>query len=200
MLRVKEARRPRSQHDFYATPRGHVEAALDLVCGTPRQILDPGAGGGPWGSGARQRWPDARITGVEIDPRFLDTRYHAGYNVWLSRDYLTPEPEQWLPPCDLVMGNPPFAQAEAFVRQSLRVLSFGGVCVFLLRLAFLESKGRAGGLFTEHPPEVVSVCAGRPRFYDNKTGADAFAVYLWRKNWRGETRLTWSDIGKGGDE
>lgn len=181
----KPLRRERHMNDAYYTPPEFVTAGLALVDGTPKTILDPGAGLGSWGEGARQRWPLADITGVEIEPR----EPPHPYSYWYPMDYLG---RRW-GSVDLIIGNPPYVQAEAFIRHSLAQLTYGGVCVFLLRLAYLESQRRGQGLFQEHPPVEVSVCTRRPRFYGIKgNGGTAFAFVKWRRDYRGETRLTWS--------
>jgi len=181
----KSQRQPRARFDEYHTPRAFVETALALVEGTPCMIMDPGAGSGVWGEVARAKWPAARIHGVEIQP----VPKPAAYDDWIVTDYRT----DGLYGFDLIMGNPPFVIAEAFVRHSIEKLNFGGVCLFLLRLAFLESARRGKGLFREFPPALVSVCSRRPVFYGSGSGATAFCYCLWRKAHTGETRLTWSE-------
>lgn len=180
----KPLRRERHRLDQYFTPPEFARAGLALVEGEPRWILDPGAGQGVWGEAARERWPYATIIGVEIERRDCP---HA-YSGWWPQDYLQREFGRF----DLIVGNPPYAQATQFIRHSLAQLNYGGVCVFLLRLAFLESERRGKGLFKEHPPEVVSVAMRRPKFYGSGGGATAFCFVKWRNGHQGATRLTWS--------
>lgn len=180
----KTQRRPRHERDAYVTPAAFAAAGLALVEGEPNRILDPGAGSGVWGEAARERWPWAHIIGVEIESSPCPNAYSG----WWSEDYL----DRVFGNYDLIMGNPPYAHAEQFIRRSLTQLNYGGVCVFLLRLAFLESQSRGRGLFREHPPERVSVCMKRPVFYGDGGGATAFCYMVWRNGHRGETRLMWS--------
>jgi hypothetical protein len=191
LLSTDKSRRPRHEHDVYSTPRGFVEQALDLVDGTPGSILDIGAGDGAWGQAARDRYPAAHLRGVELRSLPMPRAYDA----WYVGDFTRVAPA--LPAVDLVIGNPPFGIAEECIRLALDRLNFGGCAVFLLRLAFLESQRRAGGLFHEHPPELVSVCASRPQFYGATTGVTAFAFYRWRRDYTGPTRLRWSVTSKG---
>jgi SAM-dependent methyltransferase len=176
---------PRHEHDFYETPPEFVEMGLDLVTGVPDSVLDVGAGGGMWGFGARARWPDSYLCGCEIRPVSKSVVYDA----WLTSDFLNDEISGGF---DLVMSNPPFHSIEPIIRRSFTLLAPEGQLLILARLSFLEGKRRAVGLFREHPPKVVSVCASRPRFYDNRSGATAFAFYLWEKGWEGDTSLKWS--------
>jgi hypothetical protein len=188
LLNTDKPRRPRHAHDTYFTPPAFVQQGLALVPGPPATILDPGAGEGVWGRAARARWPEVHIIGVEL----RGVPQPAEYDEWHTGPVAEVAPS--LPRVDLVIGNPPFGQgaAEEFVRLALGGLNFGGLVVFLLRLAFLESQGRANGLFREHPPEVVSVCASRPRFYGDGTGATPFAFFRWRLDHAGQPALHWS--------
>jgi hypothetical protein len=196
LILTHSERRARHEHDRYLTPRSFAEKALDLVEGTPSRILDPGAGEGVWGQAAAARWPQAWIIGIDIQPGFPAVVREGPrvYDEWHVGDFLTEAREEGMD-VDLVIGNPPFSLAAEFIRHSLNQLTFGGVCVFLLRLAFLESEQRANGLFREFPPEEVSVCTRRPRFYGIKgNGGTAFAFFKWRLGHKGQTRLTWSHI------
>jgi len=191
--KTEKPRRPRHKFDYYVTPEGHIAAGLDLVPGVPATILDTGAGCGAWGRAARVRWPNAHIIGVEA----RDVPKPEGYDEWHTEPFAQVAPV--LPLVDLVCGNPPYREAEEFVRLGLGCLRFGGCVVFLLRLAFLESRRRSGGLYQEHPPELVSVCARRPRFYGKGGGAEAYAFFRWRKEYDGQPGLGWSLIGSTDD-
>jgi hypothetical protein len=91
-----------------------------------------------------------------------------------------------------VIGNPPYREAEAFIRRGLSMLDPGGHLIYLLRLAFLEGQKRRDGLFRELPPFQAAVCSKRPSFTgDGKTNATAFTLLHWVRGYRGETRLSW---------
>ena len=53
-------------------------------------------------------------------------------------DYMTAK----LEPYDLIIGNPPFSEAMAFVKRSLELVKHEGKVIFILRTAFLESDAR----------------------------------------------------------
>ena len=185
--------------DAYYTPINKVLDGLgvvlddlsrsDDVFDADLRILDPGAGSGRWGADCRNLWPQAWIAGVEV----REVRPADAYDQWVTGAFneLTiadPEPGTW----DLVIGNPPYALASQFIEASLHYLRPGGRLLFLLRLAFLEGKGRGGGLFREHPVKRVEVCVNRPSFTDNgRTNATAYAFFLWERGWRGGTTLEW---------
>jgi hypothetical protein len=191
--------RDRDPYDHYPTPIGLCTAALERLDDVPAcpQILDPGAGAGPWGQAARKIWPVASIYGVEV----RDTPKPEGYSFWFAKYGYIPistprlplgpfkddkarvralkkyEADLWVSQqpvwsaatgaYDLIIGNPPYEYAEEFVRQSLRYLAPTGRIVFLLRLAFLESQERGVGLWREHPPYRVLTCSKRPSFTGN---------------------------------
>ncbi len=103
----------------------------------------------------------------------------------------------------LVATNPPYRDAEAFVRTALRCcLSPDGVAVFLLRLGFLESQGRVA-LFQERPPAEVHVLTARPSFAHGRTDSTAYGLFFWlgddldrlRRAMAVAPRLGWIDNG-----
>lgn len=190
----------RRELDFYPTPNDKVYDGLNVVVNElfrsevgineEMRILDPGAGDGVWGNCCRQLWPGSWIVGVEL----REVVPADGYDQWVIGEFEADVVAQpfGLGEFDLVLGNPPYRDAEHFVRTSLAYLRPGGHLLFLLRLAFLESKGRGLGLFRELPPKRVEVCMSRPSFTGNgKTNATSFAFFLWEKGWQGETVLSW---------
>lgn len=192
--------RDRDPFDHYPTPIRLCEAALsriDISSSSPIQVLDPGAGTGPWGAAARKRWPIASIYGVEV----RDVPKPAGYDFWFARHGYIPLPPPHYPAgpfkddkaarralakyaadlyvyqqpvwsaaansFDLILGNPPYEYAEEFTRMALHHLAPGGRIVFLFRLAFLEGQDRGVGLWRDYPPYRVDVCSRRPSFTGN---------------------------------
>lgn len=189
---VSKERRPRHELDTYLTPLEFCEAGLSLVTGTPRLILDPGSGEGAWGIAARKRWPQAHLTGVEIQEKFQKP---VAYDTWISTDF-----RKWLhddeprPLFDLVIGNPPYKDGEweSWLIKCMSLLSFGGEVIWLLPHRYLEGKERACGLFEQFPPVRVAY-AGRPQFYGEGTGAEPFDYYHWRAGWKGDTVFDWME-------
>lgn len=145
---AKSNRRPR---DAYLTPTAlarHLVGLLPLEPGDT--ALEPHAGGGAFVDALIDRGVDT--TGWDIDPS-LD---------WRVQDFLALDaaslPRGW--PLWIV-GNPPFNEAEAHVRQALD-LSVRHVA-FLLRLGFAETSKRFP-LWQEHPARHLWVLAERPSF------------------------------------
>lgn len=172
-------RRPRHAHDAYQTPDEFAQAGLLLVAGAPEVVIDPGAGDGVWGAWARALWPECRIIGVELRP----LPRPAAYDDWITGDFLSVLSR--LPPAELVVGNPPFAHAEPFIRGGLSLLRTEGELLFLLRAAFRNSGCRNRGLFVQHPPWKVWSCDRRPRFYGSGSGMTDFCYFHWQQGFAG---------------
>lgn len=192
----KEKLPQRRDLDYYPTAIIDAERGLDflfhtmsLYGETPHApvVLDPGAGDGVWGNVLKRECPSAAIYGVEL----REVRRPEVYTAWAVGDFLAGA-ALIEPSFDLVIGNPPYKNAEQWIRRSLDVVKEGGYLLFLLRLTFLESQKRASGLFVEHPPLRVAVCGRRPSFSGNgKTSPDAYMYCIWRKGFQGEPTLTW---------
>src|SRR5258705_2666829 len=157
----------RRANDFYPTPRAFCDEALELLplvlpSLNKREIpyvLDPGCGTGVWGQAALARWKDATVDGVEI----RDVEMPDGYRYLFRGDFRLQDIGL---DYDLIVGNPPFMYAEAFVRVGLENLKMNGMMLYLLPLIFLASKGRAKGLYRHTPPMEVHV-AHRVSFSGN---------------------------------
>lgn len=191
IIQTDKPLRARAEFDHYPTPLELCRAGLAFLPGQAAEyrILDPGAGTGVWGRAARERWPNAQIYGLELNEKqavpHLDayTRYDYG-------DYLQAKrtPEVYF---DMIVGNPPYKLALPFVEKSLELLGDGGLLLFLLRLAFLESQERYQW-WKAHPPKQVWICSRRPSFTNNgHTDATAYALYLWEKDYQGQAALDW---------
>ena len=95
-----------------------------------------------------------------------------------------------------IVTNPPYAYAEEFVRQSLKVIGEGHKCAMLLRLLFLESKKRRK-LFDDCNPKIVYVpssrfhCGKNGDFSDRTSNAICYAWFVWEKGYMGDTIIRW---------
>lgn len=192
IVQTNKELRERDPNDFYPTPNGLATAMVGLLndryLGREPRVLDPGAGTGVFGDAVRGAFPDARIDGVDIRP----LQKPASYDNWSTWDFTTGWSSH--PLYDLIIGNPPYKDAEVFIRYSMDLLKPGGQVLFLLRLNFLGSQKRARGLWQEHPPVKVWALPKRPSFTGNKrTDATEYAVFLWQHAWHSETTLGWLD-------
>ena len=165
----------RKELDYYGTPGWAARAIFPFVPLNGR-ILEPSAGEGAIVETLIAHGVDReRITAIEIDPGRAERCQGRTGVVTHCADFLT-----WADPTpyDLVIGNPPFVEAQAFVEASLKLTEpVGGTVAMLLRGGFLESKGRVR--FHRAHPSDLYVFAKRPIFIVGTQGDSA--VYGWFK-------------------
>jgi len=172
----------RVANDFYGTPAWATRAILKRLISRGLRIngtvLEPGCGDGAiMRELVEQGWHSRQITGVEVDEQRAARAMVAGFNV-LVGDLLKPG-ELALSKYDLVIGNPPYKLAEAFVMSALARTEY--CAVQLLRLNWAEAKCRAA--FHQNFPGHLHVLTKRPSFGLNKhgkKGTDATAYAWWQ--------------------
>lgn len=183
--------REREPSDFYPTPKELIRAVLKDYAynhSEPKSILDPGCGDGVWGEVAKEFWPNAKITGIDIRkiPR------NNSYDNWITDDFLNSKNYMVAQNFDLVIGNPPFKYAEQFLD-----LCMGTNVIFLLRASFLESKKRYEKYYRHKDkcPTEVKISTRRISFTGNKKSDNTmYGIYYWLKsNFISQTRLGWLD-------
>lgn len=178
--------------DRYYTPD-----ALALACVrtlpkwiVPPVVIEPSVGGGAFVRAIYESFPGAITIGVDVDEdaaglRDVHTRMVMDFQSVILRA-----------PVDLVVGNPPYRNAEEHVRQALSMVHVHGRVGFVLRLAFLESMKRRP-FWREFAPEAVSVITPRPSFTQGGTDSAAYAWFVWRRHnetcSRHAPRLGWLD-------
>jgi hypothetical protein len=147
----------RNGTDFYETPPEVTVALLDFM--EERNMIAPGcliwepASGG----GKMVRVMLGRGYGV------IGTDLHPTVDGLPSIDFLSAEIS-----CNWIITNPPFSQAEKFIRHALELRR---PCAFLLKSQFWHAKSRLA-LFREHPPAYVLPLTWRPDFlYGKKSGS-----------------------------
>ena len=153
-----------------------VAAALVQLLHLPAgaRVVEPSVGGGAWVRALHRHGPDnVHITGVDLDP---DARGLQGCDdAVVGVDWTDPslDDRTW----DWSIGNPPYQDAEAHIRASLRRCHN---VVALLRLAFLETASRVP-FWLQYPPRKVWVLAERPSFTGGGTDSAAYGLFWWRR-------------------
>jgi hypothetical protein len=159
----------------------------------PQTILEPGVGGGAWVRAARKVWPEAMIHRCDSNPDapglYADLRAQEWSGVG---DFL----ELWPMQVDLVLGNPPYSDAVAWVDRA-RAL---GPTAFLLRESFTGSMERLPWLQASPPRAIVKVLP-RPAWGGPgaRASTDSFdSVLVWWEPRRvttpaDSTRFEWLD-------
>lgn len=168
--------RERVSGDVYETPgwcvRGiaHYLWTPGLLSGGGGVVLDPCAGSGGVLREALAFDPWVKVKGFEVDPA-ID---RPPFGEWIVRDALAEG--SWGRPA-LILTNPPYALAEAFIDRALSEVWEGGTVAMLLRLNYLGSQKRAE-FHREHPSDVF-VLSRRPSFRHGGTDATEYAWFVW---------------------
>lgn len=188
----------RDPNDFYPTDPELVRAALLKYGPTlaPTHILDIGAGTGVWGEVAKDLWPCAKITGVELQAKPC----HPAYDYWFDQvDFRNFEPPtgHWY---DLIIGNPPFDgvnyrpplweqlffHAWSMLRPIKR--NHPASIIWLLPLDITTGIKRYKRLWLKYPMFTHAPCIPRPSHNGDGSRKTAFreeGIALWHKNWDG---------------
>lgn len=159
--------------DYYRTPSWCVEAIAPHLPLVP--ALDPCCGDGAILDALHAcGWGKSWLFGFDIDRERANIASGKGHAV-ARVDALAEGVWDAHP---LTILNPPFSQAETFVRRSIEEASqYRGTVAALLRLAFLEGKGRAK-FHRDHPSDVF-VLSKRPSFTGKGTDSCAYAWLIW---------------------
>lgn len=180
----------RADRDFYATPPEATRKLLDVEKFSPR-IWECACGTGHISKVLEEHGYEVLDSDIADRPRYDGEKAHCA-----ERDFLS-EARRGEGCCDIIT-NPPYKYAQEFVEQALRLLREGGKCAFLMRLQFLEGVRRRE-LFEENPPQAVYVFSRRIRCcmngdfekYNGVGSATAFAWFVWKKGFKGDTVVRW---------
>jgi hypothetical protein len=170
----------RQKEDYYATE----PLATDLLCEIEEfksPILEQSCGEGHISK-------QLIAHGYEVVSRDIVDR---GYGE--VADFLFLNNEQW---DGDIITNPPYAFAQEFVEQALKMIQPGRKVAMFLKLTFLEGKGRKA-LFKDNPPCRVWVSSSRLKCamngdFDSVGGsATAYAWFVWEKGYKGHPEIRW---------
>jgi hypothetical protein len=184
---VEAAAKPRDTLERYYTDQKVADAIVQMLCREyPDRswltsvgcVLEPSSGQGAF-IRAVQAASTAHVHAVDMDPEApaIGDFWRGTFEELHSRE------KPSLPATggyDLVIGNPPFSQAEQHARMALDLARPGGLVVFLLRLSFLGSKKRAA-FRREHPLSGQWILVPRPSFTGGKTDNSEYAAMVWEK-------------------
>jgi len=129
--------------------------------------IEPSVGGGAFARALAAA--GLHVAGIDIDPaaRGLEDCREARVADWAD---VTPTGQ-----ADWIVGNPPYAHAQAHIEHALR---HGANVAMLLRLAFLESRKREA-FWRRHPAHAIWTITPRPRFSGAKTTDSAAYGWFW---------------------
>lgn len=170
----------RQSEDYYATE----PSATDWLCKLEEfksPILEPSCGEGHISK-------QLMLHGYDVVSRDLVDRGFGDV-----ADFLYMNTEKW---AGDIITNPPYAFAQEFVEQALKMIEPGRKVAMFLKLTFLEGKKRAD-LFKNNPPRRVWVSSSRLKCamngdFDSVGGsATAYAWFVWEKGYQGYPEIRW---------
>lgn len=167
----------RRELDNYPTPAWCVRRLLERVDLPGGTWLDPCAGDGAIIRAARPLRPDVSWAAVEIREACRDSlrRLLPPHRILID-DFVNSSPPVG-GPTSVVIGNPPFSMADAFIRRTLES-KWARVTCFLLRLNFLAG-GKRSQYWSHWTPDVY-VLPNRPSFVgEGKTDSCEYAWFVW---------------------
>ena len=172
--------------DRYYTPPALALATVDAVLartplGSDAAVLEPSSGGGAFVDALAERGL-LSVDTVDID---LGARRGASHHVV---DFLLWETERRY---SLIIGNPPFGEAQAHITKALSLLEPDGILAFLLPMPFWCSIERAPWWPT-HMPSLLSAVRPRPEFRGDGADMQEIALYVW---WADELTLSGPKLG-----
>ncbi len=168
----KRARAQRRINDHYVTPDWAVRRLPEAWNPAKfARILDPCAAAGELITTAKEIFPQALFAGCEINPEFTEALTEVTNGAAVIGDFLDQIEIFKRLDLDLVLTNPPYNQAEAFIKAGLQVAP---VVAMLLRINFLAAQKRRNFLAKARPG--VFVLPNRPSFTGD--GADQ-TEYAW---------------------
>ncbi len=94
-----------------------------------------------------------------------------------------------------IITNPPYKDAEAFIKKAHSVISDGNKIAMFLKITFLATQKRYE-LFQEYPPKTIYImskrysCAKNGDF-ENSNGTVDYCWIIWEKGYNGNTELKW---------
>lgn len=167
----------RRESDFYPTPPEVTHALCDWLefgIGTSRVAWEPACGDGAMAEVLKARGWSVAASDIR------ETGYGIGMRNFLE---VPPNPTDFMG-CWIVT-NPPFNQAEEFIRHALK---FTPNVAMLLKSQFWHAASRAK-LFGEHPPAAVLPLTWRPDFLNGEKGGAPTMECLWTV-WRDQMHRT----------
>lgn len=149
----------RSKTDFYATPHEVTHALMNYIKIKSDWIHECACGKGDMSEVLKQY----------VDHVTSTDKYDSSYGV--LKDFLTIDNVN----ADWIITNPPFKQAEAFIRQAYEL---NKPFAFLLKSQYWHAKSRTA-LFKECKPSHVLALNWRPDFLHGLKGGSPTMECLW---------------------
>jgi hypothetical protein len=191
----------RQEHDFYPTPQELCDAVckrLAEILPVPTVIAEPSAGSGNFVRACRKTW-QAPVYAYDIRPECSTECLGAGAVTFSVSDWylfmksLTGP----LPDGTLVVGNPPFFQAQKHITATLERMGKSTHLAFLLKANFLGGTARAKKLWVLPGFRYYIPIAGRPSFVQTEkatNGFEEYGIYVWEGGYTGRPEILFPHI------
>lgn len=189
----------RRERENYPTPPDVALAITRRVAeivGAVRFVIEPSAGSGSFVRAAREVFPKALISAVDIREEVREECLAAGADGFWAEDWLdylctlgTLDPDT------LVLGNPPFRSdapgatgdlATLHVLATLESLPSGSHLAFLLPISYLAGQDRTRRLWSRRDLLAWFPLAARPSFANERTAPSEYGVFVWKAGHRGD--------------
>lgn len=176
----------RSPADYYPTPAWCVHRLLEAVALPGGVWFDPCAGDGAIIRAVNEvRTPRPTWAGCEIRPACAPVLRAAGLRGDVTGDFLSIAPT-W-GGADVVLTNPPYSLAEAFIR-ACRQPAKAPIVAMLLRLNFIASQSRVEFWRQVKVPDIF-VLPNRPDFSGGGGDACEYAWFVWHSAMKSQVKV-----------
>ena len=165
----------RKPYDFYSTPIECVKTLLDNIdlYKYGNSVLEPSAGNGNICKVFKEYYPNKDLTAVELREEEYNNLCQLNIDDVIINSYYNIRDEY-----DIIIGNPPYSEAQEFIEHSFGLLKENGILIFLLRTNFLESKKRYE-FWKKHPLTKLYTLSKRPSFTGKGTDATSYSWFIW---------------------
>ena len=167
----------RKPYDFYSTPIDCIENLLNNIDLTNygNDVLEPTAGNGNICKVFKEYYPNKDLTAVELREEEYNNLCQSNIDVVIIDSYYNIRDKY-----DIIIGNPPYSEAQEFIEHSFELLKENGILIFLLRTNFLESKKRYE-FWKKYPLSKLYTLSKRPSFTGKGTDATSYSWFIWEK-------------------
>ena len=170
-------RKQKTKYDFYSTPSNATilfSKSFQLI----EPILEPCNGKNAITNILKEKGYKYIHT-LDIDKEMIADEY-IDFLLYNKKDYF-----------NTIITNPPYSgnYKGEFIKKALKLVKEKGYVIMLLKLTYLEGKNRKKEIYDIIAPYKIFVHSERLDFAGGK--GIAYAWFVWKKGYKGETILKW---------
>jgi hypothetical protein len=164
--------------DAYYTPDNLALACVRTLVTAiepPRHVVEPSVGGGAFVRAVRECFPSAHVSGYDLNREATGA---AICDDFYNTSWMTIAPTV---KADLIVGNPPYSEAQDHLEAAFRRVAPHGTVAMLLRLSFASGKNRLP-FWEKHRRFLYATyaLAERPSFTGGATDSCDYGWFVWR--------------------